>query len=147
MKKLKIITVGRIKEDFFLSAEKEYLKRLKGFCDPEVIEVKDFPPEKRDEECEGIIEKLKGFVILTAIEGKLVTSEDFSRIIDKAYLGADTVSVVIGGSTGVNDKVRAAADETVSFGRVTYPHRLMRVIVAEQIYRAFTIKQGLPYHK
>lgn len=147
MKKLRILAVGKIKDEFYASAVEEYLKRLGAFCDPEVIELKEFPEQKRDEECDGIIEKLKGYVILTAIEGKLMTSEEFAVTLDKAYINSDTVTVVIGGSTGVNDEVRKRADISVSFGRMTFPHRLMRVIVAEQLYRAFTIKQGMPYHK
>lgn len=147
MKKLRIVAVGRIKDDFYADAMAEYIKRLGAFCAPEVVEVKEQSAEKLDVECDGIIEKVKGYVILTAIEGKLVTSEEFSEILESAFAKHDTVSIVIGGSTGVNDKVRDQADISVSFGRLTYPHRLMRVMVAEQAYRAFTIKQGLPYHK
>lgn len=147
LKKLRIVAVGKLKESYFTEAVDEYLKRLKSFCEPEIVELKEFPPEKLNEECNGIIEKLKGKVIVTDIQGKLVTSEELSEIVDSSYLSSDTLSVVIGGSCGVNDEVRNSADFVLSFGRVTFPHRLMRVICLEQLYRAFTIKQGLPYHK
>lgn len=147
MKSLRILAVGKIKEKFYFDAVNEYLKRLKAFCEPEVIELKEYPPEKLDEECDGILEKLKGTVILTDVWGKIVTSTEFADIVDKCYLRSDTLSVVIGGSCGVNDAVRDRADHLISFGRMTFPHRLMRVICVEQLYRAFTIKQGLPYHK
>ena len=87
-------------------------------------------------------------VILMAIEGKQRSSVDFSRHLDDLALrGASELAFVIGGSDGVSDVVRARADETFSFGPITLPHNLARVVLLEQLYRAFKISRGEPYHK
>ena len=86
--------------------------------------------------------------ILTDIRGELVTSEELAALLDAAFVsGKSTVRFIIGGSRGVDDRIRASVDKRISFGRLTYPHQLMRVMLFEQIYRAFTITSGLPYHK
>ena len=89
-----------------------------------------------EKEGEKILECVKGYVILTAIDGKMLDSVEISRL-----------TFVIGGSNGVSDKVKNRADFKISFGKATYPHQLMRVILSEQIYRAFSIMNNLPYHK
>ena len=90
---------------------------------------------------------MNGFVILTDLRGKALTSEEFSSAIDSAYQRVSKVQIIIGGSRGVTDEVRRRADLLVAFGKMTYPHRLMRLIVAEQIYRALSIVNGSEYHK
>ena len=77
----------------------------------------------------------------------MLSSEQLSASMKNAFLQSDTITFVIGGSRGVDDRVRSIADKRISFGRMTFPHMLMRVITLEQIYRAFTIAEGLPYHK
>ena len=101
-----------------------------------------------EKEGKKLLDNLKGFVVLTAIEGRIVSSEELAALIDaKMTEGVSEITFVIGGSNGVSDEVKRRADVEISFGRVTYPHQLMRVILSEQIYRAFSIINKLPYHK
>ena len=101
-----------------------------------------------EKEGEKILECVKGYVILTAIDGKMLDSVEISRLMSvKMTEGVSEITFVIGGSNGVSDKVKNRADFKMSFGKVTYPHQLMRVILSEQIYRAFSIMNNLPYHK
>lgn len=147
LKKLRLITVGKLKERYFKEAVDEYAKRLGRFCDFEIIELRESPDEDVKSECEAIIKSIKGYCVLFDIGGEMLTSEQLSEKTDKAYLSADTVSFIIGSSRGVDDRVREAADLRISFGRATFPHQLFRVMAAEQIYRAFTISEGVKYHK
>lgn len=146
MKKIKLVVVGKLKEKFFVDACNEYLKRLGRFAEVTVCELKD-RPDGITAESSDILEALKGYVVLTDIGGEAISSEQFSDFLASVLESHDTVSFVIGGSCGVDGRVKAKADKKISFGRMTYPHMLMRVIALEQIYRAFTIKEGLPYHK
>lgn len=150
MKKVRLVCVGKIKEKFIADGVEHYAKRLKRFCDFSVEEVPDYPDDENAvaKESALLIKKLGGFVILFDLGGEIITSEKFSAIFENAYArGDDTVSLVIGGSRGVSDDIKRIADKRIAFGKVTYPHRLMRLIAAEQIYRAFTISANLPYHK
>lgn len=146
MKKIKLVVVGKLKEKFFVDACNEYLKRLGRFAEVSVCELKD-RPDGITAESSDILEALKGYVVLADIGGEVISSEQFSDLITSALTSYDTLSFVIGGSCGVDSRVKAKADKKISFGKMTYPHMLMRVIALEQIYRAFTIKEGLPYHK
>ena len=146
MKKLKLVVVGKLKEKYFVDACNEYLKRLSRFADVQIYEIKDRPDGIAAESAD-ILEVVKGYTILADIGGATMSSEEFSACLSSALETSDTVTFIIGGSCGVDDRVRAKADKRISFGRMTYPHMLMRVIALEQIYRAFTIKEGLPYHK
>lgn len=150
MKKIKLVCAGKIKEKFITDGIEHYAKRLSRFCDFCVEEVADYPDDENAaaKESEAIKKKLSGYTVLFDIGGETVSSEKFAEIIDRAYLaGNDTVTFIIGGSHGVSNELKTAANKNVSFGRVTYPHRLMRLIATEQIYRAFTILSGMPYHK
>ena len=150
MKKVKLVCAGKIKEKFIVDGIEHYAKRLSRFCDFVVDEVPDYPDDENAvaKESAAISKKLGGYVILFDIKGENVSSEKFAEILDRAYLsGNDTVSLIIGGSRGVSEEIFRAADKKISFGKVTYPHRLMRLIATEQIYRAFTITAGMPYHK
>lgn len=146
MKKLRLVVVGKLKEKYFVEACNEYIKRLGKFADVEICELKDRADDVA-RECDDILAALKGEVWLADLSGELMTSESFSRSLTSAFLQADTVSFVIGGSCGVDERIKARANRTVSFGKMTYPHMLMRVIALEQLYRAFTIREGMPYHK
>lgn len=148
MKKVNVVCVGKIKEKFFAGGIEEYKKRVSRFAELNFIEIKDFPtPDEIKRECDLILPKLHGYVILLDIGGKTLSSEELAEHMERAYLTQPVVTFVIGGSEGVDERVRLRADLRLSFGRVTFPHQLMRLMLSEQIYRAFTITEGLPYHK
>lgn len=155
-----LITVGKLKEKFFTAAVEEYAKRLSAYCKLEIIEVKDEktpenPSEAEksavlDREAERILAKIpKGAKIITlCVEGRQMTSEEFSRLISSyAVSGTSKLVFIIGGSMGLSDKVKCLSDLRLSFSEMTFPHILMRVVLAEQLYRAFTIIEGKTYHK
>ena len=155
-----IIAVGKIKEKFFADAIDEYAKRLSAYCRFEVVEVKDEktpdnPTENEknallDREAERILQKIpKGAkVISLCVEGKQMTSEKFADLLSRSTVeGTSKIVFVIGGSMGLADKVKNMSDLRLSFSEMTFPHMLMRVILAEQIYRGFTITAGKTYPK
>ena len=155
--KYTVVCVGKLKERFWKDACAEYIKRLGAYAKVEMREVADIDPAKaggidaaRNREGSEILAALspRTHVILLAIEGKERSSEDFSARLDELMLrGKSDIAFVIGGSDGVSDEVRARADETLSFGRITLPHNLARVVLLEQVYRACKISRGEPYHK
>ena len=158
--KIKIVTVGKLKEKYLKDGIAEYTKRISRFAKLEMIELTDEKtPDKASElenqkilETEGarILSKVgeRDFVVVLAIEGKTLSSEDFSKQLEQASIkGYSTLTFIIGGSLGLAPVVKNRANLSVSFGRLTLPHQLMRLVLVEQIYRAFTIQQGSPYHK
>lgn len=158
--KIKVVTVGKLKEKYLKDGIAEYSKRISRFAKLEMIELADEKtPDKASEsenqkilEIEGqrILSKVsdRDFVIVLAIEGKTLSSEEFSKQLEEASIkGFSTLIFIIGGSLGLSSVVKNRANLSVSFGRLTLPHQLMRLVLAEQIYRAFTIQQGSPYHK
>ena len=155
--KIQVVAVGKLKEKFWVAACEEYLKRLKGYAKVSVDEVADRDPAKvggvdgaRTMEGRAILDKLAtgSHVVLLDVQGKLVSSEQLSARIDELMLGGcSSISFIIGGSDGVSEEVYAAADERISLGKITLPHNLARVVLLEQIYRAFKISRGEPYHK
>lgn len=155
--KITLVVVGKLKEKFWIEACEEYLKRLQPYARVKVIEVPDIDPTKaggiqqaREKEGSSIIKALSDSsrVILLAIEGKQRSSVEFSRRLESWGIeGQSDVSFVIGGSDGVSSEVMKRADETLSFGKITLPHNLARVVLLEQIYRAFKISRNEPYHK
>lgn len=153
MLKINIVCVGSIKEKFFVDAINEYKKRLSRFCLLTIHEVQEEAFEKSidkkiDKESEKLLNACKGAIVLLDREGKMVSSEDLASNIAKiSTQGLSEVSFVIGGSNGVNDILKNKAKFSFSFGKITYPHQLFRVVLLEQIYRAFSINAGLPYHK
>ena len=157
MMKIGIIAVGKLKEKFWQEACAEYLKRLKGYAKVQMIEVPDKDPNKcggeeaaRKQEGRAILEALPehSHVILLDVGGKQLSSEGISARMDALGLsGVSEITFVIGGSCGVSDGVYEEADETLSFGKITLPHNLARVVLLEQVYRAFKISRGEPYHK
>lgn len=158
--KIKIVTVGKLKEKYLKDGIAEYSKRISRFAAVEMIELADekTPDRASDSENEKILD-LEGnrilskigdreFVVVLAIEGKTLSSEEFSSQLEQASInGSSTLTFVIGGSLGLSKEVKKRANLSVSFGRLTLPHQLMRLVLIEQIYRAFTIQQGSPYHK
>ena len=157
--KASIICVGKIKEKFYTDAISEYAKRMKRFADFQIIEIPDekipdnaSEKEKeliKDREGEKILSKLKGdeFVITLCIEGKTISSTDLADTIKNAYQTTNHIVFIIGGSLGLSDNVKNKSSLRLSFGRMTLPHQLMRVVLAEQIYRSFMINSGSQYHK
>lgn len=158
--KIKIVTVGKLKEKYLKDGIAEYSKRLSRFANLEMIELADEKTPDRASnsenqkilEIEGtrILSKIadRDFVIVLAIEGKTLSSEEFSKQLEQAPInGFSTLTFVIGGSLGLSSQVKKRANLSISFGRLTLPHQLMRLVLVEQIYRAFTIQQGSPYHK
>ena len=158
--KITLITVGKIKERFFEEAIGEYSKRLSRYCKLDIIQVADEKTpdgagealERQIKEKEGqrILSNIKegAYVIALAIEGKMLSSEALAAKIQK--LGVDGVSqivFVIGGSLGLSMEVMKRADYALSFSPMTFPHQLMRVILLEQVYRAFKINNNEEYHK
>lgn len=156
---IKIIGVGKVKEKYFKAGIAEYAKRMERYAKFEIVEV---PDEKAPEtlsqaemdavmakEGERILAKIKDreYVYALAIKGKERSSEEFAKEIKLATYGHSDITFVIGGSLGLSPAVLKRANTQISFGRFTLPHKLMRLVLAEQIYRAFTIINGLPYHK
>ncbi len=155
--KYTVVAVGKLKEKFWKDACAEYVKRLGAYGKVDVREVADIDPAKaggveqsRSKEGEQILASVpeRSHMILLAIDGKQRSSEDFSAHLDELMLrGKSDLTFVIGGSDGVSAEVRARADETFSFGPITLPHNLARVVLLEQLYRACKISRGEPYHK
>lgn len=157
---IKIVCVGKLKEKYFKDGIAEYLKRMDRYAKVEIVQVPDEKaPEKLSDaemekvkEIEGnrILSKIKDkeYVFVTAIKGSEYTSENFAqKISDVTTYGHSDITFVIGGSLGTSNAVNKRADELISFGKFTMPHQLMRLVLIEQIYRAFMINIGSPYHK
>ncbi|KAA8816444.1 23S rRNA (pseudouridine(1915)-N(3))-methyltransferase RlmH [Bifidobacterium callitrichos] len=155
-----IIAPGRVKERYLRDAIDEYSKRLSRYCRLNIIEVADEKtPEHASEGAERQIKEKEGeriakhlrdnaFVIALAIDGKQLSSEELAaRISDWGLHGVSHIQLVIGGSIGLDDAILRRADFRLSFSKMTFPHQLMRVILLEQIYRAYKINAGEPYHK
>ena len=157
---IKIIGVGKLKEKYLKQGIAEYAKRLGKFCKFEIVEVPDEKaPEKlsaaemegvKEKEGERILAKIrdKEYVYALTIEGKERSSEEFAQeIAQLTTYGRSDITFVIGGSLGLSPAVLKRAETKISFGRFTLPHQLMRLVLSEQIYRAFMINNGSPYHK
>ncbi len=156
---INIICAGKIKEKYFTDAVNEYAKRLSRFVKLNIIEVPDEKiPENASEkemetvknkEGERILSKLppSSFIVTLCIEGKELSSVDLARKIADISMTSSSISFIIGGSLGLSDKVKARSQLRLSFGRMTLPHQLMRVVLAEQLYRAFKINNNESYHK
>lgn len=158
--KISILTVGKVKEKFYVQAIDEFVKRLSRYCKLEIIEVADEKTpdgaslvvedgirEKEGQRLEKYIRD-DAYVIALAIDGKMLSSEELSEKIDKLGIGGEShIQFIIGGSLGMWPKLLERADFKLSFSKMTFPHQLMRVILLEQIYRAFRIAKNEPYHK
>lgn len=151
---INIICIGKIKESFYRDAVAEYAKRLTRFCKFNIVELAESRLEGNDinkvklNEGKSILSKLKGYVIILDLGGNMLSSPDLAEKIDSLQSGGvSEISFVIGGSYGLSDEVKQKADFSLCFGKMTYPHQLMRVILSEQIYRAFMINSNSEYHK
>ena len=157
---ISIVTVGKLKEKYLKLGIEEYVKRLSAYAKIDVVEVADEKaPEELSElemkqvkqkEGERILAKISPdtYVIALAIQGKLQSSEELADTLDKlATYGKSKIAFVIGGSLGLSEEVLKRSNEQLSFSRMTFPHQLMKLILVEQIYRAFRINRNEPYHK
>ena len=158
--KIKIVTVGKLKEKYLVQGINEYAKRLGAYAKLEFVEVPDEKaPETlseaqmlqiKEKEGQRILAKIKDteYVFALAIEGTNPTSEAFAKQIDQLGIqGKSQLTFVIGGSLGLSQEVMTRSDDKISFGKMTYPHQLMKLILLEQIYRAYRINTGAQYHK
>ncbi|MEG0258655.1 MAG: 23S rRNA (pseudouridine(1915)-N(3))-methyltransferase RlmH [Lysinibacillus sp.] len=155
-----IVSVGKLKEKYLKMGIEEYVKRLGGYAKMDLIEVPDEKaPEQLSEAEMEIVKKKEGerilskigpdtYVIALAINGKMKTSEEMAADIESLMTyGKSKIAFVIGGSLGLHDDVLKCADEKQSFGKMTLPHQLMKLVLVEQVYRSFRIMKGEPYHK
>ena len=141
MLRVTVLCQGRLKEPYYIDACREYLKRLGAYCKAEVLEL----PESGD----MALRIPKGaYVIALCIEGKKLDSPGLAAMIDKLAAGGESrLCFLIGGSDGLTEDVKALADFRLSMSDMTFPHHLARVMLLEQLYRAFTISAGAKYHK
>lgn len=158
--KITLVTVGKIKEKFYMEALAEYAKRLSRYCKLEIMQVADEKtPDKASELEEQQIKKREGdrilaqikdgaYVVALAIEGQMLNSMELAQKMEQLGVGGTSQIVfIIGGSLGLSNEVLKRADYKLSFSKMTFPHQLMRVILLEQIYRSYRIIAGEPYHK
>ena len=149
---INLVCVGNLKEKFSKDEEQEYLKRLSAFCKLNIIEIKgqnklESVDAILSREGQDILRKLKGYCILCDINGKEVDSVQFAKDLEKLSQNTSCITFVVGGSFGVSDEVREKCQGRISFSKMTFPHNLFRIMLLEQLYRAFTILNGKTYHK
>ena len=155
--KFKIVAVGKIKESYLRDAIVEYSKRISRFATVETVEIdeclsKGVQTEKeiervKQQEGVSILPKLEGYVVAMDINGEIVSSEQLSKYVQEQKQYNSTFTFVIGGSNGLSDEVKRRADLRCSFGKITLPHQLFRVVLLEQLYRSCCIEYNVPYHK
>lgn len=160
MQQLKVLCIGKIKENYLKEGIKEYTKRLGSYVRLEIIEADDEPcPEKaspaeeqkiKQKEGERLLKSISSqdYVIALDLEGKNISSNELAELLEtRALSGQSSIAFVIGGSLGLSEEVRKRSDYRWSFSKLTFPHQLIRLILLEQIYRACKIKKNEPYHK
>jgi len=158
--KIQIICVGKLKEKYLKDGISEYSKRLSRFCNLEIIELSDekIPQNPSEAECLKVIEtegseimkriNKDSYVISLCVEGKPLTSEAFANKFSEITLsGKSSITFIIGGSLGLSQEIKKKSDFRLSFSSFTFPHQLMRLVLTEQIYRAFKINANEEYHK
>ena len=150
---IKIITVGKLKERYLIDAVEEYKKRLNKYTKIEIIEVKDessYEEDKnKEKEAENIIKCIsdKDFIVTLEIDGKEISSVEFASKIENIFNINSNITFIIGGSYGLSNRIKELSNYKLSFSKMTFPHQLFRVILLEQIYRAFKINRNETYHK
>lgn len=156
MPDIRVLCIGKLKESFFKEAQAEYVKRLSAFARVEIIEKKETPlsadapdaiiQKALKVEGEALLSSARSALIALSPDGEKMDSIAFSALVKK-YVDKGDITFAVGGSCGLSGAVKAAAAKTVSFSDMTMPHTLFRVALLEQIYRAFMIIEGRPYHK
>ena len=157
---IEILCVGKLKEDFFKNAFAEYQKRLTKYCHFSVIEIPDEKiPDKvnekiiediKEKECEKLLSHIKkgSYTIALDLTGKEYSSEIFSKKIEDIALHFNSsITFIIGGSLGLTNKLLSSCKEKICFSKMTFPHQLIRIFLAEQIFRSFKITNGETYHR
>lgn len=159
MTKVTVIALGKLKEKYLRDASEEYLKRLSRYCKFEIIEIEPIrlPENPSNAQISAALEKEadliekripKNTLLATlCIEGRQVTSEKFSETVNRAQMYSGGITFVIGSSFGLTERLKQSADIRLSFSEMTFPHQLFRIMLLEQIYRAFKIDEGGAYHK
>lgn len=155
-----IISAGKLKEKFMRQAIEEYMKRLRAYAKVQIIEVPDEKaPEHLSPAQANAVKQKEGdrilkhiadsmYVITLEVNGKMLSSEQLSKKLeDLSLYGQSRISFIIGGSLGISEAVQQRSNMALSLSKMTFPHQLMRVVLLEQIYRAFKIMRGEPYHK
>lgn len=153
--KIKLVAVGNLKDSYWKDACNEYLKRLKRFAEVTVVEIPEETVAEnatqietaKNKEGTRILQAVKEKMYLLSLDGEQLTSEKFAEYIKEDYDLGRAVTFVIGGPYGTSNEVNKRADKKIAFGKITFPHRLMRVVFLEQLYRAFTINNNISYHK
>ena len=159
MLNISIICIGKIKENYLKDAINEYSKRLSKFCNLKITELPDeklpskindsIISEIKNKECDKIIDAIKkdSYIICLDLKGKEYSSEDFSRKIENIALNFNSsITFIIGGTLGLNEKILSLANEKICFSKMTFPHQLIRVFLLEQLFRAFKISNNETYH-
>jgi 23S rRNA (pseudouridine1915-N3)-methyltransferase len=157
MMTVKLVCVGKLKEKHFSDAFNEYTKRLGRFCKIELAEVDEYLLSKNPSKSEiqkglekeglDLLKHLSGFPVCLDVDGKQLSSEEFSETLSKASNGYSAITFLIGSSYGISQNVKEQCKLRLSFGKMTFPHQLFRVMLAEQIYRSFMIASNSDYHK
>ncbi|MFR5988457.1 MAG: 23S rRNA (pseudouridine(1915)-N(3))-methyltransferase RlmH [Christensenellales bacterium] len=154
--KIKILTVGKIKEKWYAEALAEYVKRLDRFAAVEIFEADEGDVRDTGEasvnaalkkEAEQILPRLQGYTVALDIDGRQMSSTEIASLIHREKMNNSVFTFVVGGSHGLHRSVKDAARLRLSFGKITLPHTLCRVVLAEQVYRAFMINANSVYHK
>lgn len=155
--KFKLVVVGKIKEEYFRQAIAEYVKRLSRFATTEIVEVDECffngdpnPAQIQkimETEAKSILQKAEGCIVALDIDGKTMDSVQIAKYIDEQKQNFSTFTFIIGGSNGLHQSVKNKCHLRLSFGKITLPHQLCRVVLCEQLYRACTINANTPYHK
>ncbi len=153
--KINIVCIGKIKESFFREAYGEYAKRLGRFCALNLVELEEASGEETESgikkikaaEGKAILKHLKGKTVVLDGRGEEITSVGVAAMLKSYCDKGEELTFVIGGSNGLSEEVLAAADRIISFGKITFPHQLFRVVLSEQLYRGFMINNGASYHK
>lgn len=150
---IRIICVGKIKESYLTAAINEYKKRIQKYTNIEIIELVDeglddeiVVKRKEKEKIKKVINQ-KDFIITMEIDGKQLTSEEFERKLESINIANPNITFIIGGSYGLEDEIKQMSNYKLSFSKMTFPHQLFRVILLEQIYRAYKIRNNEKYHK
>ena len=143
---IKVVCVGKVKEKYLREAINDYEKRIGKYHKISIVEVDD---SNMREEAVKILQNIKGndFVITLEIDGNMLSSTLLADKIDKTFINNSNITFVIGGSDGLDDKVKERSNYKLSFSKLTFPHQLFRVILLEQIYRCFKILNNETYHK
>jgi 23S rRNA (pseudouridine1915-N3)-methyltransferase len=154
---VKIIAIGKIKEQYLKDAIKEYEKRLTPFCTFSIVELiaeqildESLCERYKELEADRILQNIKpdSFVITLEIKGKMFSSEEFAqKLKDIAYTGVNDITFVIGGANGLSQRISNVSNLKLSFSKMTFTHQMVRMILTEQIYRAFKINNNEKYHR